>query len=223
VLGVRFNLLIKEEDGMFKHCRLPALFLLATAPVWSESRLDTMTPPLATHLGGYLVSANFTVDPERHTVISPPAEAGAGDLLSIRPLRLNADEYLVLQKCYSDDCSEAQVVRAWNAFGTMGPYPILSNKVPIEKGAKYLIWMQRIPTKGGESFPSFIRDSPARVFSPAGPARIFAAADLKGALAHGPLLVTNSAKEGLTFVAKFEGGSVVRMQMLGPDRRASAP
>src|ERR1700722_8444444 len=208
---------------MFKHRRLPALFLLATAPVWSEPRLDTVTPSPTTHLGGYLVSANFTVDPERHTIISPPTEAGAGDLLSIRPLRLNADEYLVLQKCYSDDCSAAQVVRAWNAFGIMGPYPILSNKVPIEQGAKYLIWMQRIPTKGGDTFPLFTRDSPARVFSPAGPATIFDAADLKGALAHGPLVVTHSTKEGLTFVAKFEGGSVVRMQMLRPDRRATAP
>ena len=105
----------------------------------------------------------------------------------------------------------------------MGPYPILSNKVPIEKGAKYLIWMQRIPTKGAESFPSFIRDSPARVFSPAGPARIFAAADLKGALAHGPLLVTNSAKEGLTFVAKFEGDKAVRPSDIGRERQRVVP
>jgi hypothetical protein len=188
--------------------------LITTAPAWSAPPLAAMTSSAPTEFGGYQVSNEFTVDPERHTVISPPADARTGDLLRIRPLRLNADEYLVLQKCNSANCSAAQVMRAWNAAGVMGPYPILSNKVRIEAGSKYMIWMQRISTKGGDTFSLYKRDSPPLVFTPAGPARIFAAADLKRALGEGPTLVRSSKKDGHAFVATFEGGSVVRMEML---------
>lgn len=187
---------------------------IATAPAWSAPPLAAMTSSALTHYGGYQVSNEFTVDPARHSVISPPVDALTGDLLRIRPLRLNADEYLVLQKCNSADCSAAQVMRAWNAAGVMGPYPILSNKVRIEAGAKYMIWMQRISTKGGDGFSLYKRDSPPLVFAPAGPARIFAAADLKRALAEGPTPVTGTVKDGHAFVATFEGGSVVRMEVL---------
>jgi hypothetical protein len=200
---------------MSGHCRLlPGLLLIATVPVWSPMRVAAMTPAFAAEHAGYQISNEFTLDPHRSSVISPPAGAGAGDLLWIRPLRLNADEYLVLQRCNSADCADAQVIRAWNAFGPMGPLPILSNKVPLEAGATYMIWMQSISVKGGDTFPQFQRDSPPLVFAPAGPAKIVAAADLKGALKHGPTQISRTSKENGAFIVTFEGGSVVRMELL---------
>jgi hypothetical protein len=193
---------------------LPGLLLLATAPVCGPTRVAAVTPSLAVQYAGYHVSTEFTIDPQKHSVISPPTGADAGDLLWIRPLRLNGDEYLVLQRCNSAACAEAQVIRAWNAFGAMGPLPILSNKVRVEAGATYMIWMQRISVKGGDTFPQFERDSPPLVFAPAGPARIFAAADLQGALKHGPTRISKASNTSGAFVVTFEGGSVVRMELL---------
>ena len=200
---------------MSNRCRLlPGLLLIATVPVWNPARVAAVTPTFTTQYAGYRISNEFTIDPERHSVISPPADTVAADLLWIRPLRLNGDEYLVLQKCNSADCADAQVVRAWNAFGPMGPLPILSDKVRMDAGAKYLIWMQRISVKGGDTFAQVGRDSPPLVFAPAGPARIFAAADLKEALIHGPTQISRASKEGGAFVVTFKGGSVVRMKVL---------
>jgi hypothetical protein len=190
------------------------VILIAVAPAWSAPPLAALTSPAVTHHGGYEILNQFTVDPERHAVISLPADTRAGDLLRIRPLRLNADEYLVLQKCNSADCSAAQVMRAWNAAGAMGPYPIVSNKVRVEAGQKYMVWMQRISVKGGASFSLYNRDSPPLVFAPTGSARLFAAADLKGARQSGPTPVAKSTTDGGVFVGTFEGGSVVRMEVL---------
>jgi hypothetical protein len=200
---------------MSVRCRLlPGLLLIAAAPVCHPTPVAGLSPTFATQQGGYLISNEFTVDVQRHSVISPPAGAGADDLLWIRPLRLNGDEYLVLQRCKLADCSDAQVLRAWNAFGSMGPLRVLSNKVRVEAGVTYMIWMQRISVKGGGTFPQFERDSPPLVFAPAGPAQIFEGADLKGALRHGPTKIGRSSKDGGAFVATFEGGSVVRMELL---------
>lgn len=193
--------------------------LLITMPPWVRADPSPAAPTaqFADHYGGYLVSAEFIVDSASHAFISPPQVARAGDLLWIRPQRLNNDEYLILQKCLGADCTHAQVVRAWNAGGLMGPYPILSNKVRIEKDQRYLLWMQHVPTLGAATFPLFIRESPPLVFIPAGPAATFYAADLKRARQHGPSQITKSAKKGSAFVAIFDGGSAVRMQLLRPE------
>jgi hypothetical protein len=206
--------LIKERV-MPRHVRLlPGLVIIATLSVVSPIGAAVETPSFATETAGYKISNAFTIDPKNHSVVSPPEGARAGDLLWIRPLRLNADEYLVLQRCKSADCSDAQVVRAWNAYGAMGPLPILSNKVRMEAGATYMIWMQRIPIKGGGTFPQFKRDSAPLAFAPSGPARLFAAADLDGARQRGPTPVAKASQEGRSFITTFQGGSVVRMQML---------
>jgi len=198
---------------------LPGLLLIAAGTLCNPMSVVAVTPTFATHHGGYQISNEFTLDLQRHSVISPPQGADADDLLWIHPLRLNADEYLVLQRCNSADCSDAQVLRAWNAFGPMGPLRMTSNKVRMEAGAKYMIWMQRISVMGGDTFPLFERDSPSLVFAPAGPARIVAASDLEGARKHGPTQITKTSKERGAFVVTFEGGSVVRMEML----RAETP
>jgi hypothetical protein len=179
---------------------------------------DRFTP----EFGGYLVSTDFTIDAKRHAVISLPASARKGDLLSIRPLRLNNNEYLVLQKCDPNDCSEAQVVRAWNALGYMGPYAVLSNKIPIEPGAKYLLWMQHISTQGSYSFSLYDRDSPPLVFKPVGTPLLFQASDMEGARLRGPTPIKSSSTDGGTFIATFDGGSVVKMKLLRAKSRSAA-
>ena len=190
----------------------PLLLILGSVSSWSASleANDGFTP----QYGGYLVSTDFTIDSKTHAVISPPASARPGDLLSIRPRRLNNDEYLVLQKCNPKDCTHAQVVRAWNAQGYMGPYPVISNKIPIEPGVRYMLWMQHISTQSGNSFSLYERSSPPLVFTPAGPAELFQSADMKSAQEHGPTRIQQSAIGGTAFIATFEGGSVVRMQLL---------
>jgi hypothetical protein len=104
----------------------------------------------------------------------------------------------------------------------MGPYPVISDKVPIEPGFKYMLWMQHISTRGGNSFSLYERSSPPLVFTPAGPAQLFASSDMKSAREHGPALITKSALEGSAWVATFEGGSVVRMQLLRPKGKSVA-
>ena len=197
--------------------------LIVPALAWSASAPTAPATGFTAHHGGYLIATDFTVDTERHGVISPPAEARAGDLLRIHPLRLNPDEYLLLQKCTSADCSKAEVVRAWNSRGYMGPYPVIANKITIEPGAKYFLWMQRIPANGGDTFALYERDSPPFVFIPTGARTARHAAEIKAAQERGPSPVAKLAAVGSTSVATFEGGSVVRMQMLRADAAAGNP
>jgi hypothetical protein len=186
-----------------------ALFSCAAAASSTDSHF-------VSKYGGYLVSADFNTDSKNHTVIFVPVSARPGDLLWIRPLRLNNDEYFILQKCKLPGCTQSQVVRAWNALGRMGPDLISSTKVPIEAGFTYVLWMQRISAKGGNSFSLYERNSAPFVFSPAGSAEMFWASDLEGARKRGPTRIDTSSSDGAAFIAKFEGGSVVRMQLLRP-------
>ena len=176
------------------------------------------------HHGGYLISAAFTVDEERHAVISPPQCAVGPVLLWIRPLRLNADEYLILQKCVNEDCSKAEVVRAWNNQGPMGPYPVLSNKIEIESGTRYLLWMQSVPLPGARTFRQIAREGQGLVFAPMGRTLQlpFAQQALDKARERGPSPVKSGEQKGGAYVATFRGGSSVWMRALRADERAGA-
>jgi hypothetical protein len=207
--------------SVYRSCRWPELLLFGTMATWATTTFAAETLKFSSEHGGYRVSTDFTVDGKKHSVISLPAGARLGDLLSIRPLRLNNDEYLILQKCNSTDCTEAKIVRAWNASGHMGPDLIISNKIPVKAGVRYMLWMQRIETRGGNSFSLYERNSPPLVFTPAGSPLIFLASDLADARNRGPTPVDRSSKAGDVFIAKFEGGSVVRMQLLRPETTAS--
>jgi len=199
--------------NVFRSGRWNQLLLLGILVTCTATISGAEKTGFSNQYGGYLVSTDFTVDDRDHTVISLPLGARPDDLLSIRP-RLNNDEYLILQKCNSPDCTEATVVRAWNAFGYMGRDLITSNKVPVTAGGRYILWMQRISTQGSKTFSLYERNSPPLIFTPAGSAQIFSASDLAGARKRGPSRVDSSSKEGGTFIAKFEGGSVVRLKLL---------
>jgi hypothetical protein len=203
----------------FRHWHQMLLFGALAA--WGATTSGAEKAPFSNQYGGYLVSTDFTVDSKDHTVISLPVGARPGDLLSIRPLRLNNDEYLVLQRCKLPGCTDTQVVRAWNAAGHMGPDLVTSNKIPIAGDTTYMLWMQRISTRGGNSFSLYQRNSPALVFIPAGSAEIFEASDLAGARKRGPTRIDRSSQESGVFTVKFDGGSVVRMKLLRRAENAS--
>src|SRR5258708_30948788 len=204
-----------KERSMSGYCPsfLPWLLLIGFL-----SGLAASTPAaqnqFASQFGGYLVSTDFRIDNSNHAVIYLPAEARYGDLLSIRPLRLNNDEYLILQKCNSPDCTQARVVRAWNASGRMGHDFITSNKIPIESGARYILWMQRISTQGGDSFSLYKENSPALVIILEGPPELFEASDLLGAHERGPTRIQKSYVAGTAFITKFDDGSSLRRPFL---------
>jgi hypothetical protein len=166
--------------------------------------------------GGSLASTAFSVDAERHAVISPPRCAAGGELLWIHPLRLNPDEYLILQKCASPDCSQAEVVRAWNNHGTMGPYPVLTPKIPLESGVRYMLWMQRVPVQGNRTFDLIERKGRPLVFAPFGSLLElpWAREALEAAVARGPTPVEHSEQKDSAYVATFEGGSTVWMRAM---------
>ena len=195
-------------------CFLPVLLLSGTVFASAAGASGTATADFQDQSGGYLISSDFTVDPDRPGVILPPASMHDGDLLRIRPLRLNPDEYLILQKCLDVVCSKAQVVRAWNAYGYMGPYPVLTNKVRVQSGVTYLLWLQRVPTQGTESFKLYQQDAPPLTFVPAGSPKLYSVADLKAAREHGPAHIKTAQTEQGSFAVTFEGGSVVRLQAL---------
>ena len=198
-----------------------ALPMAAAAAPEAEGACTTFKPGA----GGALVSVAFSVDAERHAVISPPQCAGGVELLWIHPLRLNPDEYLILQKCASADCSKAEVVRAWNSYGTMGPYPVLQPKIPLESGVRYLLWMQRVPVQGNRTFREIEREGRPLVFAPFGSLLElpWAREALHSAVARGPTPIQRSEQKDSAYVATFEGGSSVWMRaMRTPDRSHSS-
>jgi hypothetical protein len=157
-------------------------------------------------------------------VISPPRCTGGEELLWVRPLRLNSDEYLILQKCTSADCSKAEVVRAWNSSGYMGPYPVLTEMITLKNGARYLLWMQHVPVPGGRSFSEIEREGRPLVFAPVGSLLQigYAREALAAANARGPTPVQRSEQKDSTYVATFQGGSSVWMRAMRAEDRSGS-
>lgn len=191
---------------------LPLNLAAATAPEAQAGACETFTAGSA----GSLVSVAFSVDAARHAVISPPQCARGEEVLWIHPLRLNPDEYLILQKCTSADCSKAEVVRAWNSNGTMGPYPVLTPKIELDSGARYLLWMQTVPVPGNHTFRLIERQGRPLVFTPFGSLlRLpWAREALETAAARGPTPVQRSDQKDSAYVATFQGGSSVWMRAM---------
>ena len=189
-----------------------ALRVAAAAAPEAEGACATFKPAS----GGSLVSVAFSVDAERHAVISPPQCARGEEWLWIRPVRLNPDEYLILQKCASADCAKAKVVRAWNSYGTMGPYPVVTPKIPLETGVRYMLWMQRVPVQGNRTFKEIERDGRPLVFAPFGSLLQlpWAREALEAAVARGPVPVERSEQKDSAYVATFQGGSSVWMRAM---------
>jgi hypothetical protein len=102
----------------------------------------------------------------------------------------------------------------------MGPYPVLANTVRVQTGGTYLLWLQRVPTQGTDSFRLYDRDAPPLTFKPQGSQMLLKFADLEAAHELGPSPIKIAKSERDQFVVTFAGGSVVRMQVLRPARSA---
>lgn len=179
----------------------------------------TVTAPYTRTHGGYVISGDFRVDARMPTVVFPAQALVKDDILSVRPVHLDDDEYLVLQECASADCRTAHVVRVWTADGAVGQVRQSDSRVWIQHENKYFIWMQRMPViQGGcmgcaSHFAEFRLFSPPMTLVPTG----VEAANNRALLASQPpraVPVAEQVHEGATFVVRFQGGSTVRIQRM---------
>lgn len=207
---------------------LPATVLLmfcSLASAQTELPGVTVTAPYTKSYGGYLISGNFRVDPRMPQVVFPADALVKDDILSVQPLRLADNEYLVVQECASADCRMAHIVRVWNVDGAVGmsdgngPIQHAPDRIWIKHENKYFIWLQRMPeiTRACDAcalwFQSFQSLSPPMTLYPTGQE---AAANRALLEARPPqaVPVVQQTHEGATFVVRFEGGATVRIRRM---------
>jgi len=170
--------------------------------------------------GGYVISSDFQVDPKMSAVIFPTVALAEGDLLSVQPLRLADDEYLVLQECASADCTHTQILRVWGPFGaTTGAHD--PNRLIISHDGKYFLWMAKIeagpaPPEAGLWFKEFEKFGSPLILEPIGLLSAYSKPQIEAAQAAGPVRVRAAERQGSSFVATFETGTVVRLKRMRP-------
>jgi hypothetical protein len=170
--------------------------------------------------GGYVISSDFQVDPKMSAVIFPTVALSEGDLLSVQPLRFADDEYLVLQECVSADCIHAQILRVWGPFGaTTGVHD--PNRLIISHDGKYFLWMAKIeagtaPPGAGRWFREFEKFGSPLVLEPIGQLSAYSKPQIEAAQSAGPVRVRSAERQGSSFVATFETGTVVRLKRMRP-------
>jgi hypothetical protein len=186
--------------------------------------VDVTAPAYTSHRGGYLISGDFRTDPHIPSVVFPSQALVADDVLSIQPVHLADNEYLVLQECASADCSMASIVRVWNADGATTAVRNSADRVQIQHENKYFIWLKRFPDASvpacagcGDHYTSFEPFSPPMMLIPSGILAAYNKDALKTAEIENPVPVENQAHEGSTFVVTYEGGSVVRIRRMHAD------
>ena len=203
-------------------------------PASAQTDLSPVTvtaPGYSSQHGGYLISGDFKVDPRMPSVVFPAQALVKDDILSIEPIHLQDDEYLVLQECASADCHEASLVRFWKS-DDIGGDDTRRNRVWITHENKYFIWLKRLPevsgvscgqgwfkfdattTKCGSHFTSFQQISPPLMLIPNGDLAAFHQDDLQNAIQADPVQVAHETHEGSTYVVTYEGGSTVRIRRM---------
>ena len=206
-----------------RHAWLVACLVLSGAPAAAQTELQRITvtaPPPSKVSGGYLRSGDFKVDPRMPYVVFAAEPLIAGDILTVQPMHLNDDEYLVLQECASTDCSVAKLVRVWSVEGSTS-----SNSKPdhiwIKRENKYFLWLKRLPAfisppcEGcGTHYSSFALESPPLVLEPNGTLTAFNMARLEAAKSADPILVKSQRHDGAYFNVTYMGGTRIRVQRL---------
>ena len=212
----------------------PGSLVLASLVASAQTTLPAVNvtaPAYSSHHGGYLISGDFKVDPRMPSVVFPAQALVKNDILSIEPIQLQDDEYLVLQECASADCHEASLVRVWNS-DDIGGNDARRNRVWITHENKYFIWLKRLPevsgvscgqgwlmfdattTKCGGHFTGFQKVSPPLMLIPDGDLAAFHQDAVQKAIMADPVQVTRQAHEGSTYVVTYEGGSTVRIRRM---------
>lgn len=200
--------------------------LSLAAPCAAQTTLPPVSvtaPAYARHYGGYLISGDFKVDPRMPYVVFPAQALVAGDILSIRPVHLNDDEYLVLQECVSADCRTARLVRVWSACGTSMPFHNSEERVRIAHENKYFIWLERLPVvyRNGacsSHFDDFEAYGAPLTLVPQGRLAAEYQAQLAARADAPPIPVKTQSHRGATFVVTFAGGSTVHIQRMHASR-----
>lgn len=207
--------------------------ILATFAAVAQTDLPAVhvTAPYSSIHAGYLISGDFKVDPRMPSVVYPAQALVKDDILSIEPVHLQDNEYLVLQECASADCHEASIVRYWNA-DNIGGDDTRRNRVWITHENKYFIWLKRLPevsgqscgqgwfkseartTKCGSHFTTFQQISPPLMLIPTGELAAYHQDALKQAVQADPEPVIGQTHEGSTYVVTYEGGSTVRVRRM---------
>lgn len=178
-------------------------------------RITVTGTPYTEHHGGYVISGDFKVDPRMPDVVFPARALVKDDILSVYPLRLNDDEYLVLQECAVTDCSRAHLVRVWGHTGALSQVGNSDYRVWIRHENKYFIWLMHLPDIPlGTGFTQFRLTSPPLTLIPTGMAAAFHRVELQNAEICHPIPVKSYQHEGATFVVTYASGSVVRIRRM---------
>jgi hypothetical protein len=204
---------------------------LAASAQTSLPAVNVNAPPFSSQHGGYLISGDFKVDPRMPSVVFPAQALVKDDILSIEPVHLQDNEYLILQECASADCHEASLVRYWSS-DDIGGDDTRHNRVRITHENKYFIWLKRLPdvsgqscgqgwfkfdpttTKCGGHFTSFQQISPPLMLIPSGDLAAYHQDVLQKAIQSDPVQVAQQTHEGSTYVVTYEGGSTVRVRRM---------
>ncbi|OOG64773.1 hypothetical protein B0E46_05015 [Rhodanobacter sp. B04] len=208
-----------------------ALASLVASAQTTLPAVKVTAPEYSSQHGGYLISGDFKVDPRMPSVVFPAQALVKDDILSIEPIHLQDDEYLVLQECATADCHEASIVRFWNS-NDIGGDDTRRNRVWITHENKYFIWLKRLPevsgascgqdwlrfepdtTKCGGHFTSFQQISPPLVLIPNGDLAAYHQDAVQKAVGADPVKVAQQTHEGSTYVVTYEGGSMVRIRRM---------
>ena len=208
---------------MSGHALCAALCLLATAAMAQTNLapVTVTTQAYVSHHGGYRISGDFRVDARMPSVVFPAQALVKDDILSVQPVHLQDDEYLVLQECATANCSEAALVRVWNADGAAGEVQNSENRIWIRHENKYFLWLKRLPEVGGFAcaqcgahYTSFERASPPLMLIPDGRLTAYNKSALAAAERADPVPVQSTRHEGSTYVVTYQGGSTVRIRRM---------
>ncbi|MBB6188695.1 hypothetical protein [Rhodanobacter sp. MP7CTX1] len=217
-----------------KHALISSGLVLASLAASAQTTLpavNVVAPPFSSQHGGYLISGDFKLDPRMPSVVFPAQALVKDDILSIEPVHLQDNEYLILQECASADCHEASLVRFWSA-DDIGGDNTRHNRVWITHENKYFLWLKRLPdvsgqscgqgwfkfdpntTKCGGHFTSFQQISPPLMLIPSGDLAAYHQDALQKAIQADPVLVAKQTHEGSTYVVTYGGGSTVRVRRM---------
>lgn len=190
------------------------------------SPVQVTAPAYSSHHGGYLISGDFKVDSRMPSIVFPSQPLVAEDILSVQPVYLAGDDYLVVQECASADCSRASLVRVWHPGGVATEIQNDANRILIRHENKYWIWVKRLPlasTMGCQDcdnqhfYTSFEPFSPPMVLMPSGELAAYNKQALLSARTENPVPVKDQTHEGSTFVVTYADGSTVRIRRMHAD------
>ena len=198
------------------------------APAWVMAQntlapVQVTAPAYTSHHGGYLISGDFKTDPHIPSVVFPSQALVADDILSVQPVYLADDDYLVVQECASADCSSASIVRVWNPGGAATASQNSEDRILIRHENKYWIWLKHFPEPLAcadcqtHYYTSFEPFSPPMVLMPSGELAAFNKDAIVEARAENPVPVKSQSHDGSTFVVTYDDGTTVRIRRMHAD------